>query len=147
MPLHESRRNAENRIEIEAAHREAITSGAGPVVGKILGLIAERQDASRPMRMALDGWYGVDWDSLVSVLRERGSDAGLNLDIRAALELFRPREEIEAYKAPFVETGDPGFGVVNVEGTALVPACFGACEFVNDEGGDCTVVQMRWKRG
>jgi hypothetical protein len=31
--------------------------------------------------------------------------------------------------------------------SALVPACFGAYEFVNEEGGDCTVVQMRWKRG
>jgi hypothetical protein len=31
--------------------------------------------------------------------------------------------------------------------SAIVPACFGPYEFVNDGGGACTVVQMRWKRG
>lgn len=31
--------------------------------------------------------------------------------------------------------------------SALVPACFGGYEFVNEDGGACTVVQLRWKRG
>ncbi len=31
--------------------------------------------------------------------------------------------------------------------SALVPACFGAYEYVNDDGGACTVVLMRWKKG
>jgi len=31
--------------------------------------------------------------------------------------------------------------------SALVPACFGAYEFVNADGGPCTVVQLRWKKG
>jgi hypothetical protein len=31
--------------------------------------------------------------------------------------------------------------------SALVPACIGEYEFVNEAGGDCTVVQMRWKKG
>ncbi len=30
--------------------------------------------------------------------------------------------------------------------SALVPACFGAYEFINEDGSACTVVQMRWKR-
>jgi mannose-6-phosphate isomerase class I len=30
---------------------------------------------------------------------------------------------------------------------ALVPACFGEYEFVNDDGSACTVVQLRWKTG
>jgi hypothetical protein len=29
----------------------------------------------------------------------------------------------------------------------MVPACFGAYEFVNPDGGFCTVVQLRWKKG
>ncbi|NQU42495.1 hypothetical protein HQ520_04365 [bacterium] len=31
--------------------------------------------------------------------------------------------------------------------SALVPACFGQYEFVNSDGGLCTIVQMRWKKG
>ena len=31
--------------------------------------------------------------------------------------------------------------------SALVPACFGAYEFLNADGGACTVVQLRWKKG
>jgi hypothetical protein len=31
--------------------------------------------------------------------------------------------------------------------SVLVPACFGDYEFINDDGGACTVVQMRWKLG
>ena len=31
--------------------------------------------------------------------------------------------------------------------SALVPACFGEYEFVNPDGGFCTVVQLRWKKG
>jgi len=116
MPLYESRKNAENRIEVCAAHRDSIELGPDAAVGRVLGLVAERADSSRPLRTAFDGWYGVDWTSLVSALEEKGAAAGLKLDFRPALGLFRPREEIEAYKQPFVETGDPGFGVVNVEG-------------------------------
>jgi len=29
--------------------------------------------------------------------------------------------------------------------TAIVPACFGTYEIVNDGEGFCTVVQLRWK--
>jgi hypothetical protein len=31
--------------------------------------------------------------------------------------------------------------------SALVPACFGPYEFLNEDGGSCTLVQLRWKRG
>jgi hypothetical protein len=31
--------------------------------------------------------------------------------------------------------------------SALVPACFGEYEFINEDGGACTVVQLRWKKG
>jgi hypothetical protein len=31
--------------------------------------------------------------------------------------------------------------------SAVVPACFGEYEFVNLNGGQCTVVQLRWKKG
>ena len=31
--------------------------------------------------------------------------------------------------------------------SALVPACFGAYEFLNEDRSACTVVQLRWKRG
>jgi hypothetical protein len=31
--------------------------------------------------------------------------------------------------------------------SAIVPACFGEYEFVNEDGSACTVVQLRWKRG
>lgn len=31
--------------------------------------------------------------------------------------------------------------------SALVTACFGEYEFFNEDGGACTVVQLRWKKG
>ena len=31
--------------------------------------------------------------------------------------------------------------------SAVVPACFGAYEIINDQPGPCTVVQLRWKNG
>jgi hypothetical protein len=31
--------------------------------------------------------------------------------------------------------------------SAIVPACFGEYEFVNEDGSACTVVQLRWKKG
>lgn len=31
--------------------------------------------------------------------------------------------------------------------SAIVHACIGPYEFVNADGGQCTIVQLRWKRG
>ncbi|HUU94156.1 MAG TPA: hypothetical protein VM487_00320 [Phycisphaerae bacterium] len=43
---------------------------------------------------------------------------------------------------------NPGFrNEIGKFQSALVPACFGEYEFINEDGGDCTVVQLRWKKG
>jgi hypothetical protein len=116
MPLYETRKHAENRIEVRPEWRDAIVIGPDAVADALLGLVANRAEPSRPLRMAFDGWYDVDWAALRSRLEQKASAAELTLDCRPAVALFRPRDEIDAYKRAFTETGDPGFGIVNTAG-------------------------------
>lgn len=116
MPLYESRKFAENRIDVSAPWRDALVIGPDATVDAILQFIAERSDRKRLLRMAFDGWYNIDWTSLVTALEQKALAAGQKIDFRPTIELFKPREEIERYKRCFTETDDPGFGVVNTDG-------------------------------
>jgi hypothetical protein len=116
MPLYESRKNAENYITLKAKWRDAIVIGPDAVVKAIVQLLAAKKAKSRALRVAFDGWYGIDWSSLVAALQRHAATAGIKLSFRAILEIFKSREEIAAYKHAFTETDDPGFGVVNTDG-------------------------------
>jgi len=116
MPLYESRKHAENRITLKPEWRDAVSIGPDAVMKVILQRIAANQGRNRALRMAFDGWYGIDWPSVVAALESQTAAAGLKISFRVILGAFKSREEIAAYKRAFTETADPGFGVVNTDG-------------------------------
>jgi len=116
MPLYESRRFAENRIEVQREWRDALVLGPDAVTAAIVRLIAGRADGARPLRLAFDGWYDIDWPSVTAALLEQAAAAGLKVNCHPIVPVFLPREQIDAYKRAFTETHDPGFGVVNTDG-------------------------------
>ena len=118
MPLYESRKHAENVVTLKPEWRESIVIGPDAVIDGILQTLAARRDRRRTLRVAFDGWYGIDWDALVAALRARAG-AELKLTFRAVSETFKSQEEITAYKRAFIETDDPGFGIVNNDGRII----------------------------
>jgi hypothetical protein len=116
MPLYESRQYAENRIALKPEWRGAIVIGPDAVVGAILERLAAGRGQARAVRVAFDGWYGVDWPRVIAALQAQAAAAGLELAFRALADSFKSREAIAAYKRAFTETDDPGFGVVNTDG-------------------------------
>jgi hypothetical protein len=116
MPLYESREFAENRVEVKPEWREALVLGPDKVVQSIIRLIAERADRKRPLRLAFDGWYNVDWSAITARLSQSAAADGLKLAFCPIVESFKSRDEIAAYKRTFTETDDPGFGMVNTGG-------------------------------
>ena len=117
MPLYESRKNAENTIPLSTQSCEAITMGPQRVLRRIFDLLQERYAQSgRTVTVAFDGWYGVDWPSIFGGLQKLAGNNKLELIFTPIAQVFKPVEEIEAYKKAYTETDDPGFGVVNTEG-------------------------------
>jgi len=116
MPLYESRKHAENRIEVKPEWREALTVGPEAVSRALIRPVADRKDRARPLRLALDGWYNIDWPAVIAALNKEAAAAGLKLTCRPIVSVFRSREELAACKRAFTETSDPGFGVVNTDG-------------------------------
>jgi len=116
MPLYESRKYAENRIQVNPEWRDAIVFGPDRVAQAIVCIIADRADRARPLRLAFDGWYNIGWPSIVASLQDLAAKSGLKVSFRSIVEVFQPRERIAAYKRAFTEAEDPGFGVVNTGG-------------------------------
>ncbi len=79
MPLYESRPFAENRIDVKPEWRGALALGPDKVVQAVIRLIADRQDRQRPLRLAFDGWYNIDWAAVTGVLQQQAQAAGLKL--------------------------------------------------------------------
>ena len=117
MPLYESPKYAENRINLKVEWRDAVICGPDQVVAAILtGINAARAHLGRTVQLAFDGWYDIDWPSLVGALAQQADAAGVSLVFHSITTVFQPREVIEHYKRQFTETDDPGFGVVNRDG-------------------------------
>ena len=68
MPLYEGRHNAENRIQVPAHVKDAVTCGTDAVVAFIAAEIAAANGA-----VALDGWYGVDFADVKQRLEAAGA--------------------------------------------------------------------------
>lgn len=112
MPLYEDRRNAQNRIRVSDSCRASVTEGKIPAVRVILREAARiRTDKNRPAVIALDGWYGIDWESIAAAFREEAPDT----ETFSMHSCFVPAETRTAYKKPFI-TDDPAFGSVNENG-------------------------------
>ena len=85
MPLYEDKHNAENKIRVSPQAMEQAWFGTDCVVDQLAELIAGGKK-----RIALDGWYGVDFlsvaDRLCACLRAHGIKA----EMIASHTLFYP---------------------------------------------------------
>ena len=116
MPLYESRTYAENIITVPYDCRDALIIGPEAVISCMVDRIAMRADASRPLRIACDGWYDIAWPAIIAALRQQAEAVNITIAFRAITEVFLPHEAIAAYTRQFTEGDDPGFGVVNTDG-------------------------------
>jgi len=109
MPLYEGRHNAENKIKVSDACRNALVCGLDKTVAEIAKIIDAANGA-----VALDGWYGADFGRLVEILKSKGVAAEfVNINT-----VFKPITEIKDYKQPFI-TDDPAFGYCNMDGRII----------------------------
>lgn len=106
MPLYEGRHNVENYIQISQKSRDSVICGTEQTVQKIAEVILAAQGA-----VALDGWYGVDFSSVLKRLSELCSDYQfININ-----EIYKDGDQIKEYKKEFI-TEDPSFGYCNMDG-------------------------------
>ncbi len=119
MPLYEDRKNSENKIKVNPETRASIVYGNDNVADKILDLVkAQKVKTGKPVKIAIDGWYGVDWKSVIEILSQKILSSGYKLEIEPMSAVFKTPEEITAYKKPFL-TDDPGFGWSNTNGKMI----------------------------
>jgi hypothetical protein len=116
MPLYEYRKNATNHVTLPRQIQEAIVVGTQPVVNHIVKLLRDRKKSGKPVIVAMDGWYGVDWARLKTELLEAARAQGMTLEIVSVMGFYKAEAEIESYRQPYV-TEDPSFGRVNRDGT------------------------------
>ncbi len=112
MPLYEDRRNAENRIKISNDAKDSIIFGSDNVIASIA---ESKKDQDGKMRISLDGWYGVDFQKIVSAVQEKFENQGLDVELISTNTLFKSLGDIKRYKQKFI-TDDPGFGYANRDG-------------------------------
>ena len=106
MPLYEDKHNAENYVKISQNAVSQSWAGTEAVIDKLADIMKEGNK-----KVAFDGWYGVDFKTVVSGLEKRG----VKVDFVAAYTLFKSLEAMKEYKQPNI-TDDPGFGYVNSDG-------------------------------
>jgi len=106
MPLYEDKHNAENILKVSEKALAGAFMGLEEALKELTSL------ASGTTAIALDGWYGVEFEALIPMLKE----AGMKATFVSTQSLFLPLDALKAYKAPYV-TEDPGFGYVNTDGS------------------------------
>lgn len=71
MPLYEDRHNAENKIQVPETVAGALIVGSTAVVDEMLRAIQQRAaELGRPVAVAFDGWYGIDWSGILEQIRD-----------------------------------------------------------------------------
>lgn len=109
MPLYEGRQNAENVICVSEDVKRSIIFTSDETITKLQQLIDTAKGA-----VALDGWYGVDYQAIVKKLKVGGCKAEfINVN-----PLFLEQEKLAEYKKPFL-TDDPSFGYCNMDGRLI----------------------------
>jgi hypothetical protein len=116
MALYEIRRNADNQLSLPPATAASVLIGSEAVLRGIVEAIRERQAAlKRPVTVAFEGWYGVDWQAVAGRLAELAAGSAA-LALTSFHTCFKSSGELGAYKRRFL-TEDPGFGQVNRDGS------------------------------
>ncbi len=115
MPLYEYRKNAANRVVVPGEVRQDVVCGTAKVLDSIIDMVRKRKQPGQAVTVAIDGWYGVDWEEMKARLHKSAARHGLSLELISSAQLFQPAARIEEYRRPFV-TDDPSFGWVNDQG-------------------------------
>ena len=119
MPLYEDRTNAENKIKVNPGTSNSVVAGNKKVSDKILQIIKEKKALSgKAPKIAIDAWYGVDWDAIIDLFKKAASGDGMNFHYESFARIFKEKEEIASYKKTFI-TDDPAFGWSNTEGSIV----------------------------
>ena len=109
MPLYEYRKNAENRIPFTPTDPDDLVCGNAAVAARILA------EAAGLSSLAIDGWYGVDWPSLIAAVDAEAQKSGRKIQWTSTSTLFLPATQLEEYRRKFIGE-DPSFGWVNRDG-------------------------------
>ena len=110
MPVYESIKNADNKIVISAQNRDSVVFGWD----KVVAAIADKAGKANT-NIAIDGCYCLTFEKIAKALADKISANGVKVELIDAADLYKSREDIIAYNAPYV-TEDPGFGKVNKTG-------------------------------
>ena len=111
MPLYELRDNAENRIKLDNALIKEVRAGRAESISGILSSLGDKKTAL----VVIDGWYGIDWDSLAEAFTERAAKENNTIEIIRSAVFFQTEDQILHYSEKFM-TDDPSFGFVNNKG-------------------------------
>ena len=115
MPLYEDRRNAENIIAIDKNCYDGVTVANESVYAELIKSVKEKSKSlNRPVVTAFDGWYGVDWNAVISMLKQFDKDNIIETYTDMSGQ-YKSIGEIKGYKQKNI-TDDPGFGYVNGDG-------------------------------
>jgi len=116
MPLYENRTNAENRIKISPDSRKSVVFENNNVSESVFEIIkSNKEQSGKTVKISIDGWYGVDWNSICSILTNNAVDKGLKIAFERFSSVYKTESELTDYKKEFI-TNDPGFGWSNTEG-------------------------------
>lgn len=113
MAIYECRENNENHIKISKDACESVIFGTKKVVSGICNAFSSNQGK---LKIAFDGWYGIEWDSILEKIVKACSEMGVSIETIHSSANFLNKEGLERYKQKFI-TEDPAFGWENLDGT------------------------------
>ena len=89
MPLYEDRNHAQNKIQFDPELAAQIVIGFRPAIKEIVNLAREMSVAkNRPVTLAFDGYYGIDWRSVIDLCFETADEADLSLEASSINEVW-----------------------------------------------------------
>ena len=92
MPLYEDKHNAENVIKVSQATKDSAVFGTD----KVVKFIADKIQNAKAV--ALDGWYGVDYQAIVGFLAKELETRGVACEFVDASTLYISKEALAEYK-------------------------------------------------
>ncbi|MBE7025501.1 MAG: hypothetical protein E7408_05545 [Ruminococcaceae bacterium] len=116
MSMYSDATNAENKIQISAAAKDAIKIGAEETVKHLAGVMEEAYKKGDGFaRIAIDGWYGTCMKEVAEGIAKKLEAAGIPTKLYPIVKAYVSAEKIADYKQKYI-TDDPGFGYVNGKG-------------------------------
>jgi len=98
MPLYEDRRNAGNRIHVSEECMDAFTVSSPNVAWTLIRAIREKNiQLGRCVRVALDGWYGIEWQKILTHIRD-SDEEGVIANYLSMSKAFYPSHILRQYK-------------------------------------------------